>query len=89
MAKENKKFVYKEVNNKQARAKDYEAAIAWLKDSGLIYPINRLSKPAMPISAYIGRFKSDNCIKIQNCGTHMVPRNISLDFDKIKNLDIL
>lgn len=60
LAKENKKFVYKEVSNNTARAKDYEAAISWLKDSGLIYPINRLSKPAMPISAY----KEENVFKI-------------------------
>lgn len=60
LAKENKKFVYKEVKSNTARAKDYEGAISWLKDSGLIYPVNRLSKPAMPISAY----KEENIFKI-------------------------
>lgn len=52
LAKENKKFVYKEVSGDNARAKKYDPAIQWLKDSGLIYQIYRLSKPAMPIEAY-------------------------------------
>ncbi|MDD7313168.1 MAG: ATP-binding protein [bacterium] len=75
LAKENKKFVYKEINNKQARAKDYEAAIAWLKDSGLIYPINRLSKPAMPISAY----KEENIFKIYMSDIGLLCAKTNLD----------
>lgn len=52
LAKENKKFVYKEINNDNARSKEYDPALEWLKDSGLVYQITRLTKPSIPISAY-------------------------------------
>ena len=51
LAKENKKFVYGAVRE-GARAKDYEQAIEWLQDSGLIYKLHRISKPNMPLSVY-------------------------------------
>ncbi len=51
LAKENKKFVYG-VIKEGARAKDYELAMLWLKDCGLIYKISRISKAAMPLKAY-------------------------------------
>lgn len=51
LAKENKKFIYNAVK-KGARAKDFELALAWLRDSGLIYKVHRLTKPAMPLIAY-------------------------------------
>jgi predicted AAA+ superfamily ATPase len=52
LAKENKKFVYSEIENTKTRAKEYDPALEWLKDSGLVYQIMRLSKPALPIKAY-------------------------------------
>lgn len=52
LAKENKKFIYNQVTEK-GRAKDFEDAIAWLSDSGLIYKIHRLTKPYLPITGYI------------------------------------
>ena len=51
LAKENKKFVYG-VIREGARAKEYEFAIQWLKDSGLIYKLSRISKPGMPLGVY-------------------------------------
>ena len=42
LAKENKKFIYGAVR-KSGRAKDFEVAITWLKDAGLIYKILRVS----------------------------------------------
>lgn len=51
LAKENKKFIYNAVK-KGARAKDFELALAWLRDSGLIYKIHRVTKPALPLIAY-------------------------------------
>jgi predicted AAA+ superfamily ATPase len=51
LAKENRKFLYGMVKQ-GARAREYELAMTWLIDSGLIYKINRISKPGMPISAY-------------------------------------
>ncbi|KAA6302158.1 MAG: hypothetical protein EZS26_001759 [Candidatus Ordinivivax streblomastigis] len=49
--KENKKFVYG-VMKEGARAKDYELAIQWLVDSGILLKIFRVSKPNMPLIAY-------------------------------------
>lgn len=51
LAKENNKFVYGAIK-KGARAREYEEGINWLRDSGLIYKINRISKPNLPIKAY-------------------------------------
>lgn len=51
LAKENKKFVYGLVRE-GARAKDYEAAIMWLCDCGLIYKVGRINSGAIPLKAY-------------------------------------
>ena len=51
LSKENKKFLYKVVK-KGARAREYENALLWLDNAGLIYIVNRITKPALPISAY-------------------------------------
>lgn len=51
LAKENKKFIYGVVK-KGARAKDYEIAIDWLIDCGLLHKVNRVSKPVNPLKAY-------------------------------------
>lgn len=51
LAKENKKFVYGAIKE-GARAKDFELAIEWLKDAGLIYKVNRCKKAQLPLSAY-------------------------------------
>lgn len=57
LAKENKRFTYKDVH-KNMRAKDLEDAIDWLIRAGLIYRVNRISKPALPINPYAdGAFK--------------------------------
>ncbi len=49
--KENKKFVYG-VIREGARAKDFEIAIQWLVDCGLVIKIHRVSKPGLPLIAY-------------------------------------
>ncbi len=57
LAKENKKFIYSELQ-KGARSKDYEIALQWLIDSGLVHKVDRIKKPHLPISAYAdGAFK--------------------------------
>lgn len=58
LAKENKKFVYG-VIREGARAKDFELAIQWLVDCGLLLKSHRVSKPGIPLSAYqdISAFK--------------------------------
>lgn len=47
LAKENKKFIYGQIQ-KGARAKDFELAIQWLTDCGLIHKVHRVSKPGLP-----------------------------------------
>lgn len=51
LARENKKFVYTAVRS-GARAREYEDALNWLKDAGMIYKISKISKPNLPVSAY-------------------------------------
>lgn len=51
LAKENKKFIYG-VIREGARAKDFELAIMWLTECGLLLKSHRVSKPAMPLIAY-------------------------------------
>ncbi len=51
LSKENKKFVYGNLKA-GARAKDFELAIQWIIDYGLIVRCPRVSKPAMPLVAY-------------------------------------
>ncbi len=45
------KFIYGAVKE-GARAKDFELAIEWLKDAGLIYKVNRCKKALLPLAAY-------------------------------------
>lgn len=52
LAKENRKFIYG-IIREGARAKDFELAIQWLQDCGLILKSTRVSKPGMPLKAYI------------------------------------
>ncbi|MBR4497729.1 MAG: ATP-binding protein [Bacteroidales bacterium] len=49
--KENKKFIYGALR-KGARANEFEIAIQWLTDSGLLYKVPRCTKPALPLEIY-------------------------------------
>lgn len=51
LAKENRKFIYRIVRS-GARARDYEDALLWLEEAGLIYRVFNISKPGLPLSAY-------------------------------------
>jgi hypothetical protein len=51
LAKENKKFFFAKIKE-GARAKDFEMAIEWLCDCGLISKVYNVSKPAVPLKAY-------------------------------------
>lgn len=51
LAKENKKFIFGALK-KGARASEFEMAIQWLIDAGLIYQINRVTAPEMPLKFY-------------------------------------
>lgn len=51
LSKENKKFIYGALK-KGGRAKEFEIAIQWLIDAGLIYKVNKCSKPELPLKFY-------------------------------------
>lgn len=51
LAKENKKFIYGLVRE-GGRAREYETAIMWLCDCGLVYKVNRISNAGIPLKAY-------------------------------------
>ena len=52
LAKENRKFIYGSMRE-GARAKDFEMAIQWLEDAGLIIRSYRITKPDIPLIAYM------------------------------------
>ncbi|MCI9439246.1 MAG: ATP-binding protein [Lachnospiraceae bacterium] len=52
LAKENKKFFFGQIK-KGARMKDFEIAIEWLLDCGLITKVYKVSSPSVPLKAYI------------------------------------
>jgi predicted AAA+ superfamily ATPase len=58
LAKENKKFIYSAVRE-GGRAKEFEGALQWLIEAGLIYKVPLISTPKIPLSAYadINAFK--------------------------------
>lgn len=58
LAKENRKFIYG-VLRQGARAKEFEIAVEWLQDAGLVYRVNRTKSGEMPLSAFedFGTFK--------------------------------
>jgi len=62
LARDNKKFLYRAVKE-GARAREYEDAVQWLCDAGLIYRLSRVEKPGIPLPAYddISSFKIYAC----------------------------
>ena len=51
LAKENRKFLYNVVKS-GARAREYEEALLWLEEAGLIYRVFNVTRPGIPLSAY-------------------------------------
>ena len=51
LAKENKRFLYSDMKQ-GSRGREYETALQWLKDSGLVTMLNRASLPRIPLAAY-------------------------------------
>jgi predicted AAA+ superfamily ATPase len=69
LSKENRKFIYTVIKT-GARSKDYEDALMWLEDAGMIYRIFSISKPGMPISAY----EETNAFKVYACDCGLLRR---------------
>lgn len=51
LAKENKKFIYNALRQ-GARAKDFELAIEWLKEAGVVYKVGRINNPVLPLDGF-------------------------------------
>ncbi|MFY7708162.1 MAG: ATP-binding protein [Flavobacteriales bacterium] len=84
LAKENSKFVYS-VLRKGSRAKDFELAIEWLKDAGLVYKVTRINKSSWPIEAYA--IWDDFKLYLHDCGLlgamALLPPAIILDENRL------
>ncbi|MDY3331715.1 MAG: DUF4143 domain-containing protein, partial [Pelistega sp.] len=70
---ENKKFMYSQMQ-KGARSRDYEIALQWLKDSGLVYAVARVKKPHLPLSAY-----QDSAFKLYGLDVGLLAAQSHLD----------
>lgn len=51
LARENKKFIYGLVRE-GGRAREYETAIMWLSDCGLVHKVSRVNAAGIPLKAY-------------------------------------
>ena len=60
-----------------AMAKDFELAIEWLKDAGLIHKVTRVRKPGLPMIAHSDR--SDFTIYLNDGGSLTAMAEIMLD----------
>ncbi len=59
LSRENKKLVFGHIR-RGARAKDYEEVLTWFSSAGLICKVPRVTKPAIPLSAY----NDNKCFKV-------------------------
>ena len=80
LSKENRKFIYKVIRT-GARAKDYESALTWLADAGLVYQIFNVSKPGIPLSGYEDR----EAFKLYACDCGLLRRLAGVKADVIQN----
>jgi hypothetical protein len=69
LSKENRKFIYKVIKS-GARSKDYEDALMWLEDAGMIYRVFSISKPGMPLSGY----EETDAFKVYACDCGLLRR---------------
>lgn len=83
LAKENKKFIYSAIR-KGARAKEFEIAIQWLKEAGLINKTYNISAPKVPLKGYVnfGIFKLYLVDVGLLAAMSEIPPNIILQGDK-------
>lgn len=80
LSKENRKYIYGLIKE-GARAKDFELAIEWLKDAGLIYKINRTKKGLFPLNAHVD-FSAFKLFMLDiglMCAMSKIPLQILLD----------
>ena len=84
LTQESKKFVYKKMKQ-GARADEFAEALSWLVNCGLVYKINRITKPALPIKAYedTKAFKLFILDVGLLCALSKLPARTSIEGDKI------
>jgi uncharacterized protein len=80
LAKENKKYIFGMLKS-GARAKDFEMAMLWLIDAGLLYKVNRASKPAIPLMAY----KDESAFKLYMLDVGLLCAMSSIDAKTLIN----
>lgn len=83
LAKENKKFKYKEINEK-AKGEQYSYSLKWLEHCGLINKINKVSAHRVPLKPYFEEniFKIYiNDIGLLSCMSNLSPKTILLGDD--------
>lgn len=69
LSKENRKFIYKVIKT-GARSKDYEDALLWLEEAGMICRVHCIRKPGMPLSAY----EDTTAFKVYACDCGLLRR---------------
>ncbi len=84
LAKENKKFIFAAIR-KSARGRDYEEAIQWLSDAGLIHKSHLVETPKFPLSAYA----DNNVFKIFLADVGLLGAQSSLSAHTIIDGDLL
>lgn len=84
LAKENKKFIFSAIR-KSARGRDYEEAIQWLADAGLIHKSFLVESPKFPLSAYA----NNNIFKIYLADVGLLGAQSHLSPQTIINGDLL
>ncbi|MCR5727908.1 MAG: ATP-binding protein [Lachnospiraceae bacterium] len=78
LAKENKKFFYGQIKE-GARQKDFENAIQWLSDAGIVYKVLKVTKPGMPLKAYV----DFSAFKLFTIDTGLLGAVSELDIDSV------
>ncbi len=78
LSKENRKFIYNVIKS-GARSKDYEDALMWLEDAGVIYKVYNVTKPGLPLSAY----SDPSAFKIYACDIGLLRRLARLNADVV------
>ncbi len=84
LAREQKKFVYGLVRE-GARAREYELAIEWLCDAGLLHKVFRVSKPGVPLRAY----QEQNAFKLYMLDVGLLAAHAGVPLQSLLNGNIL
>lgn len=78
LGKENRKFIYGQLRQ-GARAKEFELAISWLIDCGLLHKVTNVNKPALSLKAY----EETNVFKLFMVDTGLLTAMSDLDIKTI------